>query len=127
MVDSNTKEVSIRFEIEDNGCGIPSNKFDTVFDNFSQLDENNNINYQGTGLGLSITKNLVELFKSEIELESEVGVGSKFSFNIAFEIDEVVKDKLESKNEVEDKLLNKRYKILVVEDNKINQVVTQTY
>ena len=125
MTDRNTKDVGIRFEIEDNGRGIPSHKFDTVFDNFSQLDENNNINYQGTGLGLSITKNLVELFKSEIELESEVGVGSKFSFNITFEIDEEVKNKLESKNEVEDKLLNKRYKILVVEDNKINQVVTQ--
>ncbi|MDO5979921.1 response regulator [Flavivirga spongiicola] len=125
MIDNNTKDVSVRFEIEDNGCGIPKHKFDTVFDNFSQLDENNNINYQGTGLGLSITKNLVELFKSEIELESEVGVGSKFSFNITFEIDEVEKNKLESKNEVEDKLLNKRYKILVVEDNKINQVVTQ--
>ena len=125
MIDRNTKEVGICFEIEDNGCGIPKHKFDTVFDNFSQLDENNNINYQGTGLGLSITKNLVELFKSEIKLESEVGVGSKFSFDITFEIDDVVKDKLESKNEIDDKLLNKRYKILVVEDNKINQVVTQ--
>ena len=80
MVDENTKEVKIRFEIEDNGCGIPKDKFDTVFDNFSQLDENNNINYQGTGLGLSITKNLVELFNSEIELDSRVGVGSIFSF-----------------------------------------------
>ncbi|MDD7886666.1 hybrid sensor histidine kinase/response regulator [Flavivirga sp. 57AJ16] len=127
MINKNKKEVGIRFEIEDNGCGIPKHKFDTVFDNFSQLDENNNINYQGTGLGLSITKNLVELFKSKIELESEVGVGSKFSFNITFRIDHVVKNKLESKNEIEeeDKLLNKKYKILVVEDNKINQVVTQ--
>ncbi len=127
MLETNTKEVKIRFEIEDDGCGIPKHKFDTVFDNFSQLDENNNINYQGTGLGLSITKNLVELFDSEIELASEVGVGTTFSFNIVFEIDveKVEKNKLEFKNDVALKALNKKYKILVVEDNKINQVVTQ--
>ncbi|WP_303317104.1 ATP-binding protein [Flavivirga abyssicola] len=127
MISVNTNEVNIRFEIEDDGCGIPKHKFDTVFDNFSQLDENNNINYQGTGLGLSITKKLVELFDSKIELESEVGVGSVFSFNITFNIDEaeVEKSKLKSKNELELKSLNKTYKILIVEDNKINQVVTQ--
>ncbi len=127
MLDTNTNEVKIRFEIEDDGCGIPKHKFDTVFDNFSQLDENNNINYQGTGLGLSITKNLVELFNSEIELASEVGVGTTFSFNITFEIDvdKVEKNKLEYKNELGLKSLNNKYKILVVEDNKINQVVTQ--
>ncbi|GAA3610003.1 ATP-binding protein [Flavivirga amylovorans] len=127
MLETDAKEVNIRFEIEDDGCGIPRHKFDTVFDNFSQLDENNNINYQGTGLGLSITKNLVELFDSKIELQSELGVGSMFSFNITFDIDEVEveKNKLKSKNEVELKSLNKKYKILIVEDNKINQVVTQ--
>ncbi|MDO5971636.1 ATP-binding protein [Flavivirga aquimarina] len=125
MLNKNEEKVSIRFEIEDNGCGIPQHKFDTIFDNFSQLDENNNINYQGTGLGLSITKNLVELFNSEIELESEVGSGSMFSFNISFEIDKVEKNKTQSKNEVETKTLNKAYNILVVEDNKINQIVTQ--
>lgn len=125
MLSENTKEVSIRFEIEDNGCGIPKHKFDAVFDNFSQLDENNNINYQGTGLGLSITKNLVELFNSEINLESTVGLGSMFSFNITFEIDTVEKNKLKPKNEIEAKSFNKSYTILIVEDNKINQVVTQ--
>ncbi|NMH88546.1 ATP-binding response regulator [Flavivirga algicola] len=127
MLDTNTNEVKIRFEIEDDGCGIPKHKFDTVFDNFSQLDENNNINYQGTGLGLSITKNLVELFNSKIELASEVGVGTTFSFNITFEIDvdKVEKNEQEFKNKVGIKTFNNKYKILVVEDNKINQVVTQ--
>ncbi|GAA3624052.1 ATP-binding protein [Flavivirga jejuensis] len=124
MLNTNTKEVNIRFEIEDNGCGIPQHKFDAVFDNFSQLDENNNINYQGTGLGLSITKKLVELFNSKIDLVSEVGVGSIFSFNVAFEIDKEGGNQLESKNQIETKSLN-RYKILVAEDNKINQIVTQ--
>ncbi|AUP78403.1 response regulator [Flavivirga eckloniae] len=125
MLNRNREEVIVRFEIEDNGCGIPEHKFDTVFDNFSQLDENNNINYQGTGLGLSITKNLVELFKSKIELKSEVGVGTMFSFDITFEIDAADKNELKSKGKRQLKSLNKKFKILIVEDNKINQIVTQ--
>ncbi len=124
MLNADDEKVGVRFEIEDNGCGIPEHKFDTIFDNFSQLDENNNINYQGTGLGLSITKNLIELFDSEIELRSKIGEGSTFSFNIDFEIDKVEAPKAQ-KNKRKSKILTNRYKILVVEDNKINQVVTQ--
>ena len=118
--------VNLRFEIEDNGIGIPEEKIDTVFENFSQLDDSNNVNYQGTGLGLSITKKMVELFGSNIELVSEEGVGSTFSFNIAFEIDTDAKSNLNLKKEsVKTINFKKKYKILVAEDNKINQVVTK--
>jgi len=117
-------EVALRFEIEDNGSGIAKAQHKKIFENFSQLHENTNINYQGTGLGLSIVKNLVELFNGNIELESEVGKGSTFSFNITFGIDKnALKDSLEKKNKVV--AIKTGFKILVAEDNKINQIVTQ--
>jgi signal transduction histidine kinase/CheY-like chemotaxis protein len=121
----NADTVDMRFEIEDTGCGIPEHKFDTIFDTFSQLDENNNVNYQGTGLGLSITKNIVELFDSEIELSSIVGEGSTFSFNVSFEIDKSITNNVQHKGLVKTIPLKESYSILIAEDNKINQIVTQ--
>ncbi|MBU3821908.1 response regulator [Flavobacteriaceae bacterium XHP0103] len=121
------EQVGLRFEVEDTGVGIPKEKFDAIFDNFSQLEDKGNFNYQGTGLGLSITKKLIELFNSKIELESEVGVGTKFSFNVDFEVDSTAKPSLGSRNEKQKSLSiqGKPYKILVAEDNKINQIVTK--
>ncbi len=118
-------DIDIRFEIEDNGPGIPENKHETIFENFSQLEENKNINYQGTGLGLSIVKKLVGLFNSKIELSSELGKGSKFSFNVTFEIDKEKQVKTDQNKTGKIVPLNQGYKILVAEDNKINQIVTK--
>lgn len=116
--------VDLRFEVKDNGSGIPKEKFKTIFENFSQL-ENSNTSYKGTGLGLTITKKIIELFESRIELESEYGSGSKFSFNVNFEID------AEGFEKAKTKIIQKKvrsincYRILIAEDNKINQIVTK--
>lgn len=122
----NTKDdnVDLRFEVQDNGSGIPKEKFKSIFENFSQLDDSNT-SYQGTGLGLTITKKIIELFGSQIELESEFGSGSTFSFNVNFDIDKEGAEKEKSK-EIKEKVraLN-NYRILIAEDNKINQVVTK--
>jgi len=118
--------VGLSFRIEDNGIGIPEEKFDSIFDNFAQL-EDSNVNYQGTGLGLSITKNLIELFQSEIKLSSQVGVGTEVSFDVDLEIDKTkakAATQYDSKENKVPKPKNK-YRILVAEDNKINQVVTK--
>lgn len=119
--------VSLRFEVEDNGSGIPKEKQKLIFENFSQLDENNNTNYQGTGLGLPITKNIIELFGSTLEVESEVNVGTTFSFELNFEIDREAKIEVRETHISKGEVIasNKKYKILVAEDNKINQIVTQ--
>ena len=121
------EEVGLRFEVEDNGVGIPKEKFEAIFDNFSQLEDKGNFNYQGTGLGLSITKKLIELFESKIELESEVGIGTKFSFNVNFKIDNnaQVSVETESSNRKNVSIRSKQHRILVAEDNKINQIVTK--
>jgi two-component system, sensor histidine kinase len=121
------ENVGLRFEVEDNGVGIPKEKFNTIFENFSQLNNQGNFNYHGTGLGLSITKKIIELFESKIELESEVGKGTKFSFNVNFEIDNKVTVACDFKNIHQDAIVlqNRKHKILIAEDNKINQIVTK--
>lgn len=125
VVDSKEDEACVRFEIKDDGPGIPKDKQKEIFENFSQLSRDYNNEYQGTGLGLSIAKNLVEMFGSRIELVSEIGVGSEFSFDIKFEVDRSNNTKL--KADSIDNLISIQAgrKILIVEDNKINQIVTK--
>ncbi|PNQ75313.1 hypothetical protein C1T31_04050 [Hanstruepera neustonica] len=121
-----SNNVQLHFSVKDNGPGIPKEKHSSIFENFLQLDENNNVNYNGTGLGLPITKNLIELFGSTIELDSDVGKGSTFGFEVAFEIDhDYSESHLAQKTKSKTVSLNGDYKILVAEDNKINQIVTQ--
>ena len=115
----------IYFEVGDTGIGIPKDKQEEIFEEFSQL-RNQNLNYQGTGLGLPIVKKLLELFNSEIRVESQEGVGSVFSFEIEF-AKGASADKAETREEAEAQHLleNITKRILIVDDNKINQLVTR--
>ena len=83
--------------------------------------------YGGTGLGLSITKNLVELHKSNIQLTSEVGVGSTFAFEVNFALGKPLvqrgAQRIENNLSIKQGLENRR--ILLAEDNKINQLVAK--
>lgn len=114
----------IYFEIKDDGPGIPESKKKVIFEEFSQLT-NSNYNYQGTGLGLPIVKRLLKLFGSKIRLESKEGEGSTFSFSILFKEDTSKKStpELEEESFVFDHSGKKS--ILIVDDNRINQVVTK--
>ena len=113
----------IHFEVTDTGIGIPEEKIVSVFDSFSQGSIEINRKYGGTGLGLTIVKKLIELLGGEIKLYSKVGVGSTFMFDLKMGI---------SKNELvieKPKLYNndvlKGQNVLIVEDNKINQMITK--
>ena len=113
----------IEFKIKDTGIGIAKEDHDKIFDKFVQIERKEE-DYQGTGLGLSIVSSLVKLFNSEIHLESEENVGTIFSFTIGFEYDE--QKSIEIINNIEvDLSTSHLYNILVVEDNKINQIVTK--
>lgn len=113
----------IQFEVGDTGPGIPKNKQQEIFEEFSQL-QSNNYNYQGTGLGLPIVKKLLQLFGSEIHLESEEGKGSIFSFEIEFE--KGLEEVSSPVNRVSGEFLDQQVKkALIVDDNRINQVVTR--
>ncbi|WBL21753.1 ATP-binding protein [Zunongwangia sp. HRR-M8] len=120
-------DVHLRFEIKDNGEGISKEKQETIFENFIQGSTQINRKFGGTGLGLSIVKNLLSLMGSKINLESELGLGSKFWFDLKFLVTEsAAPAEGNDPNLVEnggDSLVGKE--ILVVEDNKINQMITK--
>lgn len=123
LVRSENNIYYIEFKIKDTGIGIAKEHQDKVFDKFVQIERKEE-DYQGTGLGLSIVSSLVKLFDSEIHLESEENVGTTFSFTIGFEFDEEKSKEIINNIEV-DLSTTHVYNILVVEDNKINQVVTK--
>lgn len=85
-------KVTLHFEIEDNGVGISKKKQKSIFETFSQASLQINRKFGGTGLGLSIVKNLLELMGSKIHLESQLGKGSKFWFNINFDVSEEIQE-----------------------------------
>ncbi|WP_418512238.1 ATP-binding protein [Corallibacter sp.] len=117
---------TVRFEIEDNGIGISQEKQKVLFESFSQGSIQINRKYGGTGLGLSIVKGLIEILKGKIYLESELGKGSKFIFEIPLKYsEEVEKQKKEEYFKDINELELSNIKILVVEDNKINQMITK--
>lgn len=113
----------LEFQIEDNGIGIAESDQDKIYDKFVQVGRKED-DYQGTGLGLSIVKKLIELFDSEIYITSQLNTGTTFKFTIAFEADFIKTKEIINNIEVD---LTSSYilKVLVVEDNKINQIVTR--
>lgn len=113
----------ISFKIIDNGIGIPKQYQEKVFEKFVQIERIDE-DYQGTGLGLTIVQKLVSIFKGTIALESEEHVGSTFTVVLPFEsgVDKTKAFILDYEVDLSDETI---FKILVVEDNKINQVVTK--
>ena len=109
----------INFKIIDTGIGIAKENQIKIFEKFTQIKQNED-DYQGTGLGLSIVEKLINLFNSEIFLESDVNKGAAFSFTIGFE-----KANHNIKKYIKEEPINLDVRILVVEDNKINQMVTK--
>jgi len=117
---------TIRLEVEDNGIGITKEKQDNMFESFSQGSVQINRKYGGTGLGLSIVKGLVDILKGKIYLKSELGKGTSFFIELPLkESKEVVKVKKRDYSKDISNLDLKNVKILVVEDNKINQMITK--
>jgi signal transduction histidine kinase/CheY-like chemotaxis protein/HPt (histidine-containing phosphotransfer) domain-containing protein len=113
----------IIFYVQDTGPGIPKEKEDIIFSRFGQIIDNEIIHPGGTGLGLSITKNLVELLGGNIYMDSIIGKGAKFSFNIPLVYKNIEKQEI-NKIRIDEKQPSKS-KILLVEDNLQNRTLVQ--
>lgn len=107
------------FVVEDSGIGIPEDRLVEVFDTFTQADASVQRKYGGTGLGLSISRRLAELMNGSIWVESKVGVGSKFGFDVPLEIvkgqeEPVVMPTLDAE------VVPAGLRVLLAEDNLVN-------
>ena len=118
------EEVTIYFEVKDNGIGISVEQQQNIFDSFEQGSIQINREYGGTGLGLTIVKSLLGLFDSKIQLKSTLGQGSSFFFELVLKSKDSVVDDIPFEITQKDYDLNGLH-VLVVEDNKINQVITK--
>ena len=113
-------KVNLKFTISDTGEGIAKEKIDSIFDSFSQQSINNKRKYGGLGLGLYIVKALVDLHKGSIDIQSIVDQGTICTVKIS--VGEVIQK--EQTTTIENKQYNLNgKKILVVEDNAMNQMV----
>lgn len=123
LVETGDDYSRINFAVSDTGIGIPDDKQESIFESFSQGSIEINRKYGGTGLGLTIVKKLVDLLNGDITLTSKVGVGTTFDFelNLLHGTKEIIVEKPQTYS---DEIL-KGKKILVVEDNKINQMITK--
>jgi signal transduction histidine kinase/DNA-binding response OmpR family regulator len=119
---------SLDMEVSDTGCGIPADKLPLIFEEFTQADGSVSRKYGGTGLGLAITRRLVEMLGGAIKAESEVGKGSTFRVNLPCECADIERQEVEALEDVDSDLTvgdapRRSGKILVVEDNLVNQKV----
>ncbi len=120
VVKRSARMVDLQFVIKDTGIGIAEDKLDLLFENFTQADSSISRKYGGSGLGLAICSNLCRLMGGQLQLESTLGKGSRFSFIISFQVDD---SSITTKPDQENREIvqtTNPCRILLVEDNKIN-------
>jgi len=117
----------LRFSVEDTGIGIQPESLALIFEPFAQSEASTTRRYGGTGLGLAVCKQLVELMGGEIGVESTAGCGSRFWFRVRFELAESAAAERRPRRAAGE-IRPRRFpaRILLVEDNKVNQLVART-
>ena len=114
--------IRVGFVIRDTGIGIAKEKLSEIFERFRQAEDSITRTYGGTGLGLSIVKDLVDLQHGDISVESEPGRGTVFSISIPYQVTAVqTVQAVGAVGTVEGIGTIGAAKVLVVEDNKMNQ------
>lgn len=117
----NEKNVRIRLCVKDTGIGIAKEKQATIFERFHQAELETTRRFGGSGLGLSIVKQLVEMQGGNIQLESELNKGSQFIVELNYKLPDVEQLYSEALAEQEEQVPLQKIKILIAEDNPMNQ------
>lgn len=109
--------IDIIFKIVDNGIGIPKNKYDFIFNPFDQIDSDVTKKQEGTGLGLPLCKEIIKLFGGNITVNSKVGIGSTFTFNIPIKV-------YTYESEIDEYTIKfKNKNVLIIDDNSTNRLI----
>ncbi|MFW5785498.1 MAG: ATP-binding protein, partial [Chitinispirillaceae bacterium] len=133
LVEKKGEIVTVKFEVEDSGIGIPKQKMKHLFGKFSQIDTSTTRKYGGTGLGLAISKQLSEMMGGEIGVTSQEGKGSVFWFTARFAVSETRRVESEQmiparsdnspSKQKQYSLGDGRFRILIADDNEVNREV----
>jgi len=121
----NDKTITMRFEVKDSGIGMSPEQVTKIFDPYAPDEIGKTHRFGGTGLGLAITKNLVEMMGGTLHVDSALGIGSKFSFEITFDTIDVQDDDLMREKIIFNELEKPEFdaEVLLCEDNYMNQQV----
>lgn len=150
VVSATVKEDRLTLKIQDTGIGVPASKLEQIFEPFEQADASSTRRYQGTGLGLAISRRLVHLMDGKIWVDSKLGQGSTFYFELPKSIELTPSSETESKesfllisNDIDTLRRETKAqrsaaepnvephgegaKILVVDDDSVNRKVLRNY
>ncbi|NRB20516.1 MAG: response regulator [Rhodobacteraceae bacterium] len=121
---------SVEIAVQDTGIGIPESKLAKIFEGFSQVNASSTRKFGGTGLGLTIASDLASLMGGDIQVRSEVGKGSTFTFRCLLKTSNNAEPSLQvTENNFNDlinlDLTKAPLKILIADDNKTNRLVVQ--
>jgi len=123
VLNSDDESITIQFEVKDSGIGMTQDQIDKIFTPFAQADDSITRRFGGTGLGLTITKSIIELMGGQLNVESTPGIGSRFSFELTFDL-------IDASNIAQGNYIINEYEkpnfngeVLICEDNSLNQQV----
>ncbi|GHC58654.1 PAS domain-containing hybrid sensor histidine kinase/response regulator [Ulvibacter litoralis] len=123
----NQSEVRLDFTVSDTGIGIPKEKLESIFQEFSQASYDVSVEFGGTGLGLTISKKLLELHNSTLTVTSELNVGSNFNFSIEYPKSENINSKKDISLLITEEHSFSSYHVLLVDDNPDNIFIAEQY
>lgn len=117
------KTVVLKCAVNDSGAGMPADRVHDIFNYFEQLDSGNTRGFSGTGIGLSLVQRLVELMGGHIQVETDLGRGSSFRFELPFELGPTIRSIPAKRSAPSVRPDDGLSHALVVEDNTVNQRV----